>query len=269
MQTVIDQLQRIREEGSYVDFDRLLPEFAGYFASRGWPQCILAQIPLPGGQQHPLSILNTIEPEFYEEYDRLELYKYDNHHIALLKLGRPVSRVDCINYCSDRERAEAFDQFVESFRFGHGVVVPLFDFPLKRLAFAACGTGPDPTARDVLEVELMVRELVGTFFHLNQNARFKSDSLTNQERRVLEGAARGNSSERIAELLSISVNTVNVHITNCQRKLQSSNRVETVAKALFYREILLDPVGGPLPGPPAPQPVPAPASPPEPPLEAE
>ncbi|MBL8572737.1 MAG: hypothetical protein JNM13_03585 [Hyphomicrobiaceae bacterium] len=242
MQTLMDRLRQIREEGSYADFDRLLPQCAYYFTNRGWHQCLLTQIPLPGGPQNPLTILNTIEPEFCEEYHRLELFKYDNHQIALLKLGRPVSRIECINYCADRERAEAFEQIVEAFRFGHGVVVPLFDYPLKRLAFIACGTGPDPTARDLLEVELMMRELVGTFFHLNQNAKFKSDSLTNQERRVLEGAARGNSSERIAELLSISTNTVNVHITNCQRKLQSSNRVETVAKALFYREILLDPL---------------------------
>lgn len=240
MQTLIDRLEQIRAEGSYIDFDRLLPEFAAHFARRGWNQCILSQIPLPGGHQYPLHILNTIEQEFAEEYDRLGLYRYDNHHIALLKLGRPLSRVDCVHFCADQERAAAFETVVTAFRFSRGVVVPLFDFPLKRLAFAACGDGPEPDPREVFEAEHLARDLIATFFHLNQNARFKSDSLTNQERRVLEGAARGMSSERIAESLAISVNTVNVHITNCQRKLQSGNRVETVAKALFYREIQLD-----------------------------
>jgi DNA-binding CsgD family transcriptional regulator len=51
-------------------------------------------------------------------------------------------------------------------------------------------------------------------------------ALTPSERRVAELAARGNTNRQIAQWLSVSPNTVEVHLTNAYRKLAISGRVQ-------------------------------------------
>jgi DNA-binding NarL/FixJ family response regulator len=54
-------------------------------------------------------------------------------------------------------------------------------------------------------------------------------ALTPSERRVAELAAKGNTNRQIAQLLSVSPNTVEVHLTNVYRKLAISSRTQLAA----------------------------------------
>jgi DNA-binding CsgD family transcriptional regulator len=56
--------------------------------------------------------------------------------------------------------------------------------------------------------------------------------LTKQEREVLTWAANGKSDEDIAEIMKISKHTVNMHARGAFKKLDASNRVVAVVKAI-------------------------------------
>jgi DNA-binding NarL/FixJ family response regulator len=52
------------------------------------------------------------------------------------------------------------------------------------------------------------------------------DSLTASERRVAELAAKGETNRDIAQALYVTPKTVEVHLTNCYRKLEIRSRRE-------------------------------------------
>jgi len=58
------------------------------------------------------------------------------------------------------------------------------------------------------------------------------DTLTAREREVLQLVVEGNSTNEIAELLSISVRTVDTHRSNLMRKLKLNSQIELVRFAL-------------------------------------
>jgi two-component system response regulator NreC len=71
------------------------------------------------------------------------------------------------------------------------------------------------------------------YFRMTEKTRFDAyDTLTMREREVLKMAAEGLGSHEIAERLSISPRTVEVHRANMMRKLSLSNQTELVRYAL-------------------------------------
>jgi NarL family two-component system response regulator YdfI len=56
--------------------------------------------------------------------------------------------------------------------------------------------------------------------------------LTERERQILDGVAKGQHSKEIAARLGISVRTVGAHLTNIYTKLNVDSRIEAVTKAI-------------------------------------
>jgi DNA-binding CsgD family transcriptional regulator len=67
--------------------------------------------------------------------------------------------------------------------------------------------------------------------------RARSDRLSGKERAVLAELARGNSTEEIGMILSVSPHTVRTHVKNLMRKLDARTRAHAVAIALADRAI--------------------------------
>lgn len=63
--------------------------------------------------------------------------------------------------------------------------------------------------------------------------------LTDRERLVLEWAGRGKTAVDTADILKISVETVNTHIANAMRKLDAANKTHAIVKAI--KAALIDP----------------------------
>jgi len=88
----------------------------------------------------------------------------------------------------------------------------------------------EPSAR-------LMRSLIGIGHELGQFLKHRrgelgGDRLTPREREILQLAARGNSAAQIAELLTISRSTVKTHFEHVYAKLEVSDRVAAVAKAV-------------------------------------
>jgi DNA-binding CsgD family transcriptional regulator len=63
-------------------------------------------------------------------------------------------------------------------------------------------------------------------------ARPRTSRLSGRERGVLEGLARGDSTEEVAAALHVSPHTVRTHVKNALRKLDAKTRAHAVAIAL-------------------------------------
>ncbi len=80
---------------------------------------------------------------------------------------------------------------------------------------------------------------------MKSRARYSDDDgrslvevqLTDRERDVLSWAARGKTMEDTADILSISVDTVQQHIENAKRKLNAANKLHACARAIYLGAI--------------------------------
>jgi DNA-binding CsgD family transcriptional regulator len=71
--------------------------------------------------------------------------------------------------------------------------------------------------------------------------RSRCDRLSGKERLVLAELARGNSTEEIGLVLSVSPHTVRTHVKNLMRKLGARTRAHAVAIALSESAIEIKP----------------------------
>jgi len=80
---------------------------------------------------------------------------------------------------------------------------------------------------------------VTQFKYLSQPEVVAAAKLTAREREVLKWTAAGKTADATAEILSISVRTVEYHLLNAARKLNTANRTHTVVEALRSRQLSL------------------------------
>jgi len=73
------------------------------------------------------------------------------------------------------------------------------------------------------------------------SGRSRCDRLSGKERLVLAELARGNSTEEIGLVLSVSPHTVRTHVKNLMRKLGARTRAHAVAIAVSERAIDVKP----------------------------
>jgi len=83
--------------------------------------------------------------------------------------------------------------------------------------------------------------LFARLFELEQMERVGDYNISQRERECLRWVADGKSSNDVASLLGISVNTVNFHVNNLMKKLNVYNRPQAIAKAAIERIIGVDP----------------------------
>lgn len=55
--------------------------------------------------------------------------------------------------------------------------------------------------------------------------------LTDREIEVLKWSSYGKTAQEVSEIMIISVNTVNFHVKNAMMKLETPNKIATVARA--------------------------------------
>lgn len=127
-------------------------------------------------------------------------------------------------------------------RLKDGVGVPLHgpQGSVCLVTFAAGDGHPEPAA------ELQKLGMLATQFHATYSeiGRAEIDHctvpvLSDREIECLQWIALGKTSWDIGMILNISENTVNFHIRNTFRKLDTNNRVTAVVKAIRYRLISL------------------------------
>lgn len=136
----------------------------------------------------------------------------------------------------NREQKILMEQARES-GLNDGVGVPLHGprGDVCLVTFAAGNGHSDPGA-ELGKLDVLAAQFHAAYSAIGRSAsdRSPATALTVRERDCLQWIARGKCSWAIGAILNISVNTVNFHIKNAQRKLDSSTRTLAVVKAIRY-----------------------------------
>ncbi|HEY9011816.1 MAG TPA: LuxR family transcriptional regulator [Devosia sp.] len=92
---------------------------------------------------------------------------------------------------------------------------------------------------DLLALQAAALAAHAQVLYLARPAASQAPRLTAREREVLKWTAAGKTAEATAAILSISVRTVEYHLLNAARKLNTANRTHTVVEALRSRQLSL------------------------------
>jgi len=118
----------------------------------------------------------------------------------------------------------------------NGIFTPLRgpNNQIAGIALAASRKGPAPrVSADLITAYCNQFYTAYKRFHQSSSVHISAISLTTKEREILTLASRGKTDPEIGDILSISKHTVNTHLRNIFKKLETNNRVHAVSKALL------------------------------------
>lgn len=96
-----------------------------------------------------------------------------------------------------------------------------------------------PTPEDRLALQALALAAHAQWRHLSTTEEAPGPKLSGREREVLHWTAAGKTAEETGRILSISVRTVEYHLLNASRKMNTVNRTHTVVEALRSRQLSL------------------------------
>jgi LuxR family quorum sensing-dependent transcriptional regulator len=104
--------------------------------------------------------------------------------------------------------------------------------------------GPDRlelSAEEQLALDALAQAAHAQLRHLHRPGEIdtRRPKLTAREREILQWTAAGKTADETAKILSISVRTVEYHLLNASRKLNTVNRTHTVVEALRSKQLSL------------------------------
>jgi len=94
------------------------------------------------------------------------------------------------------------------------------------------GKGPVPDDIQILELGHLANLIYSRTYSLKSDAYAREFSLREREIECLDWTSKGKTSSEIGKILGLSEHTVNQYLANTIRKLDTTNRVHAVSKAL-------------------------------------
>ncbi|WP_041413866.1 helix-turn-helix transcriptional regulator [Sinorhizobium fredii] len=217
--------------GNEDDVKRALDQIADAFGFRGF--MVLA---IPDSGCHSLAaqaLLTSWTAEFLRRYDSAGLiegspviqrlrrstipFTYDAHLLAR-------RRVD--------GKGEAAISVFEQAGMPRGLYLPVHDAKGGRAAIAFGGDREVVSSDEMQVLNLWAGLLYSRLCEVRAGDRRRPGSLSRREIECLRWAAAGKTTVEMARIMALSEYTVNHYLNRATRKLDSVNRVQTVAKAM-------------------------------------
>jgi LuxR family transcriptional regulator/LuxR family quorum-sensing system transcriptional regulator CciR len=168
-----------------------------------------------------------------ETYLRDRLHLIDPLARRAAKLARPLfwseSR-DVPDLTPDERR---YLDRVSAEKLGEGLGIPVFG-PAGRNGYVALGFGSPqrPEADEVLELQAAAQMGHLAYCRLLLKRLPRGVRLSAREREILRWVARGRTNNQIADVLSLSRNTVETYIRRCFEKLDVNDRVSAALRGI-------------------------------------
>ena len=190
----------------------------------------------------PLAITADGFPEEWVcEYIEKNLVSVDPIPELAARLSRPFFWHDISTLVTQTTKHESYLTSMERARLGDGLAFYVFG-PALQNAYVGLGFGVDRIDLDrdtVFSFQCIAQAGHLQFCTLNENFE-NHEPLTPREREVLEWVARGKSNSVIAEIVGISVHTVDAHIRGIYRKLEVNDRTSAAIRGLGRGLVRLD-----------------------------
>ncbi|MER8880811.1 LuxR family transcriptional regulator [Mesorhizobium sp. M0684] len=172
--------------------------------------------------------------EWQERYFEMSYERIDPIIRTCRKRASAFRWSEVYNDASTTDDERRFFDEAATFGMRSGVSVPLHDpdGSLAIMNFAQAGEGEFENGT------ITYLQLAALHFHLrlensaNSSGNEEKPTLSRREKECILWTAKGKSSWEIGRILGISVNTVNFHIKNVMRKMDTSSRTTAAIKAL-------------------------------------
>lgn len=227
----IDQASSVRE------VVRLLRDGLEQF---GVMSCMVTRLPhqhAPRWQEH--IVINEWPREWYDHYIRRAYYRHDPC-VALSRTAvGPFVWSDLARSQMSDEARLVMDEATE-FGLREGICIPVAADQCEPAVVTVAGGELDLAPMARCAVHALARHAYQAAIRLVPHEDEHGwRRLSQREREILRWVADGKTAWAISRILNISENTVNSHLRNMRRKLDTSNTIHTVTEALRRGEIVL------------------------------
>ncbi|MCA1440513.1 autoinducer binding domain-containing protein [Ensifer sp. IC4062] len=213
------------------DIKRVLGQIADAYGFRGF---LVLSVPDVGCHSLAAQALMTTWPsEFLRSYDSARLidgspviqrlrrstipFTYDAHQLARRRLDGKGDAAVCVFEAAGLPR---------------GLYLPVHDASGRRAAVAFGGSRELVSSDEMQALNLWAGLLYSRLSEVRGRDRRGPGSLSRREIECLRWAAAGKTTVEMARIMALSEYTVNHYLNRATRKLDSVNRVQTVAKAM-------------------------------------
>ncbi|WP_052223324.1 helix-turn-helix transcriptional regulator [Novosphingobium malaysiense] len=232
MPAIIDKI--LRSE-SLSDLLALMPK---YYERNGFTACFYFSVsPRPQGHA-PAAVMSPlhhgVSRELVDAYLSADFQRLDIVPRTAMALGVPVRWKEAWASVDITPEEREFLEFMRSLEIGDGFTLPCFG-PNGRDGYVSIGkmTADARTDRDSLrEMHVASQAAHLRICEFKAASQFEDKPLSGREREVLDWVARGKSNSVIAEILGISVGTVDTYLRRIYEKLDVSDRTSAAVRGI-------------------------------------
>jgi len=228
-------IERIERAGTTTEVLNEVARAAHHF---GLDHFIVAGVPAPGKHLEPYVLMNNWPKGWYERYNGRDYLHVDPVIRKLRTTTSPVVWTDAPYDPSSDKKGHAVMREAREFSLNNGLSVPIYTLSGDQAAFSFGGAHFELSTPDQKALYLIA-------IYAHNKARglraitkpSNAPKLSPRETEILQWVASGLTSADIADRLHIGYNTVETHVLNACRKLDSASRTQAVAEAIRFHLI--------------------------------
>ncbi len=225
--------------------DAVVAELSEAGQNFGLGNVIIAGLPAPDKHLEPYMLLHCWPSGWYQRYNERDYLHVDPVVQKLRNTTRPVAWHEAPYDPHADLSAHAVMMEAREFQLKGGLSVPIYTLSGDQAAASFGGAQFDLSTEDRAALHLIAiygharaQELKKRSLETKRTrSSLVRPALTPREAEVLKWVAAGKTSDVIGEILNISIATVDTHVVNICRKLDTVNRTQAVAEAIRSRLI--------------------------------
>ena len=222
---------RLRRCPSVADICGSVLEFAGRVGATSVLAGLMPPPALSKSEQIGHILLDAWPREWSERYFSGG-YLYRDPTIRLVRAGVPSfvwGEIDAFGMTAPREKAVMSE--AAEFRLRRGFTISLSTVKRQPIGFSLAGEHLEVDGRERLTLELVSAYAVGSAMVIIEDGISPDIRLSPRQLDVLRWASEGLKVEEIADRLSISTHTADMHLRIVRERLGVSNTIHAVAEA--------------------------------------
>lgn|SRR5215217_117413 len=230
--TTVGQLQR---QSSVESVNCILEDI---FRQYGFDHFIIAGLPERGADFRPFVMSSTWNPEWLARYTREGYIDVDPVAQQCAATSMPFVWSDVTDDPTLGPAARTVISEARDFNMSEGLCIPVHLEGGRQGGVSLAGRTDWLSGEQRLELHMLALYAHGQLRRLHAvHGQIARRAITPREAEVLRWVATGKTASDIADITGLSVRTVNQHCENAQRRLGTSNRLQTVVEALRHNLI--------------------------------
>lgn len=233
-------MARLEDLQAQTDFGGVKKVVQSTFQSYGFDHFIISGLPEPGVRVEDLVLLSGWKTQWYDRYASGGYIHLDPVARHCFATSMPFDWSAAPYDAEFDLQARRIMQEARDFGMDDGLCIPVHLEAGALGAVSLVGQTGHLSASDRMELHMFALYAHGRLsFIANQSKRAPRRAITPREAEMLKWVAMGKTASEIADITGLSTRTVNQHCENAQRRMGTSNRMQTVVEALRYRLITL------------------------------